>query len=118
MNSIKFPEMLASTKVNTVSDYYATLQNMKFVLLSNTGSLFGDPEYGVDLEQYMFNPNDTVLEAILRDEIYTKLATFIPQLKFSRDGIVITHEGSHVYINISAINQTNFTTNLYTIQAF
>jgi len=43
MKSIAFPNIFNRTTVNLVSDYDATLQNLKLLLQSDTDSLFGDP---------------------------------------------------------------------------
>lgn len=46
MYSINFPDMVSSVTTKLISDHDATVQNLKLVLLSDRGSLFGDPYFG------------------------------------------------------------------------
>lgn len=49
MYSIKFPDMLSSAKTNLVADKAASLSNLKLLLKSKRGELFGDPYFGTVL---------------------------------------------------------------------
>ncbi len=121
MDSIQFPNMFNRTVTNTVSDYYATLQNLKMLLWSEKGELFGDPYFGTGLKKYLYEQNtdtDTghgCLKDILIDDIYTAIATFMPQLYLTRKDIDIKISGNKAIITISAINRSDFQTNLYNI---
>ena len=46
MYSIKFPDMVSGVVTNLVKDHDATAQNLKLMLLSDRGALFGDPYFG------------------------------------------------------------------------
>jgi len=98
MISIKFPDMLSRTVTNTVSDYDATLQNLKMLLWSEKGSLFGDPYYGAGLKRYLFEQNDTILKNIIIDFVYTAVVEFMPQLNISRKNITVTINRNTFYI--------------------
>lgn len=113
MNSISFPKMFNSTSTNVVTDYDATLQDVKLLLCSEKGELFGDPFFGIRLKRYMFNQNNYVLRDILLDEIFTQLVTFAPQLSIERKNIDIIQRGKTIYAKIKAINKVDFTTNTY-----
>jgi len=116
MRSIKFPDMFSRTKTNLVTDYDATLQNLKMLLWSEKGELFGDPYYGTGLKKYLFDQNDYVLQDILIDNIYTAICLFIPQIKIERKDItLVKEENGKLTITIKAINRADFTTNLYSI---
>ena len=116
MKSISYPKMfITKTKTGTVSDYDATLQNLKLLIFSEKGELFGDPYFGTGLKRFLYDQNDTVLQDILIDELYVTIATFMPQIKISRKDIKITADGTRVLCEIKAINMVNFQTNLYTI---
>lgn len=116
MKSISYPKMFVTkTKTGTVSDYDATLQNLKLLIFSEKGELFGDPYFGTGLKRFLYDQNDTVLQDILIDELYVAIATFMPQIKISRKDIKITADGTRVLCEIKAINMVNFQTNLYTI---
>lgn len=115
MRSIKFPNIFNRTTINTVDDYYATLQNLKLLLYSGKGELFGDPYFGTNLKRYLYDQNDVILRDLLIDDIYTAIATFMPQIKINRNDITISSEGAKIIINIKAINRVNFKTDLYSI---
>ena len=116
MKSIQFPEMFTRTVTNTVSDYDATLQNLKMLLWSEKGELFGDPYYGTSLKKYLYDQNDTVLVDILIDDIYTAITLFMPQIKVNRADIQLVRSGKgQVTAKITALNQADFSTDLYNI---
>lgn len=116
MKSIQFPEMFTRTVTNTVSDYDATLQNLKMLLWSEKGELFGDPYYGTSLKRYLYDQNDVVLIDILIDDIYTAITLFMPQIKVERSDIQLKRSGKgSVSVEINALNQADFSTDLYNI---
>lgn len=115
MISIAFPDMFNRTVTNLTEDYDATLQNLKMLLWSEKGELFGDPYYGTGLKKYLYEQNDTVLKDILIDDIYTAIATFMPQVIIDRKGITITAEGNKIVALIEATNRASFETNLYNL---
>jgi len=115
MRSIKFPNMFSNTVTNIVEDYDATLQNLKMLLYSEKGELFGDPYYGTNLRKFLYDQNDAILRDLLIDDIYTAIATFMPQVKVNRKDIIITSDGAKITINIIALNRVNFQTDLYSI---
>jgi len=116
MRSISFPKMFATkTKTGLAYDYDATLQNLKLLIFSEKGELFGDPYFGTGLKRFLYDPSDVVLKDLLIDEIYVAIATFMPQIKISRRDITITTDGTTVVCNLKAINRVDFQTNLYTI---
>ena len=55
MRSISFPDMFSRTVTKTVQDYDATLQNLKMLLWSEKGELFGDPYFGTGLKKYLLD---------------------------------------------------------------
>lgn len=115
MISIAFPDMFNRTVTNTVSDYDSTLQNMKMLLWSEKGELFGDPYFGTGLRKYLYEQNDLILKDILIDDIYTAIATFMPQILLERKGITIESDGVMVTATIEAMNRVSFETNLYNL---
>lgn len=115
IKSIQFPDMFSRTVTNTVEGYDATLQNLKMLLYSEKGGLFGDPYYGTNIKKYMYDQNDKILADILIDDIYTAIATFMPQIIIERKNIAIISEGTKVIVNIKAKNREDFQTNLYSI---
>ncbi len=116
MKSIAFPEMFDRTNTKIVSDYDATLQNLKLLLWSEKGELFGDPYYGTGLKRYLFNQNDNVLQDILLDDIYTAITLFIPQISVKRKDLkLIRGSYGELTLTIRALNRADYTTDLYNI---
>ena len=119
MRSIKFPEMFTRTVTNTVSDYDATLQNLKLLLWSEKGELFGDPYYGAGFKKYIYDQNDFTLYDLIIDDIYTAIALFMPQIRVDRRDIKVNREDKDgigkLTATIKCTNMVDFTTDLYTI---
>ena len=115
MKSINYPRIFNKQKVNIVSDYYATLQNLKLLLYSDKGELFGDPYYGCNLKKFLYDQNDTVLKDIVIDDIYTAISIFMPQIRVERRDIILEADNVTVKVTIKALNRVNFQTNLYNL---
>lgn len=116
MKSIQFPEMFTRTVTNTVSDYDATLQNLKMLLWSEKGELFGDPYFGTGIKRYLYDQNDAVLVDILIDDIYTAIVLFMPQIRVERKDIKLFRSSKgKVTAKINALNKADFSTDMYEI---
>lgn len=132
IDSIKFPDMLSATKTNLVTDYDATLQNLKLLLLSEQGSLFGDPYFGLNLRHNIFEQNfHEIWDDLLIDKIYTCIAQFMPQLRVTRKDIKIERTVDYdilgrklpnikgtLSVSIRGMNDLTLETNLYNIVLF
>ena len=116
IKSIAFPNMFTRTSTNFVTDKEATFQNLKYLILSEKGELFGDPFYGVGLKKYLFDQNDTIIKDLVLDDMYTAIATFMPQLRINRNDLKLrTGDKGEIFVDIRAINQLDFTTDLYSL---
>ena len=119
MNSIRFPHMFNQCNTNVVRDSNeASLQDIGLLLQCEKGELFGDPFYGIRLRRFIFDQNNYVLRDILIDEIYTQLLAFAPQITVQRKDIKIEQKGKDVIIKFKAINNLDFTTNMYDLFLF
>ena len=116
MKSIAFPNIFNATKTILLSDKEAIQSNLRLLIKSDKFSLLGDPYFGTNLKQFIYEPNTVVTEDLIIDEIYTAITTFMPQIVIQRDYIVIERKEHNVYCTIKyIINETN-TSNLYTIK--
>lgn len=113
MNSIKYPDMFTSTSTNVVKDKAASMQDLLLLLSSEKGELLGDPFFGIRLRRYYFEQNNVVLRDLIVDEILTQMKVFTPQLSVTRKDIKILSEGKKLIAQIRAVNQVDFTTNMY-----
>lgn len=115
MQSFNFPHMLNNTSADIVNDYYATLSNMKALLASDKYALLGDPYYGTNLKRLLYSQNNVLLRDLVIDDIFNAIVTFMPQVKISRNDIVITQVGTQLFAKINAVNLSDYTNNLYEI---
>lgn len=118
IKSVSFPNMLGNTYTHTCEDKEATKQNLRLLLLSEQGSLFGDPEYGVPLNGMTFDQNDIVLNDLLKDSINVAIAKFMPQVITSMKDISIEKSIGKLTTYIRCINQDDFTIDLYSVASF
>ena len=51
------------------------------LLLTNKGERLYLPDYGANLRQYLFEPNDTEVQGKIKNEIQTAISKYIPNLK-------------------------------------
>lgn len=116
MYSIQFPDMVLGVSTNLVKDKEATSQNLKLMLLSDRGSLFGDPYFGTLWRKLIFDQNNEILRDIIIDDILTSIETFMPQLLVKREDITVVSDKYSVSINIKALNLIDYETNMYSIK--
>ena len=116
MKSIGFPNMFQSTSTTrVVENSKATAQNLKLLLGSNKGELFGDPYFGIRLKLYMFEQNNYILRDILIDELYSQISIFMPQITIERKNITIEQSKGQLIANIKCINKVDYTTDMFNI---
>lgn len=115
MYSLDFPNMLNSTTTRVIKDRAASLSNLILLLKSDRNSLLGDPYFGTNLKNFLFNQNNIVLRDVIVDEIYTAIKTFLPQISVERKNISVTSDGDSVYVNIKALNLLDYTLDSYNL---
>lgn len=116
MLSLAFPNMFSNNTTLLVSDNEATLSNLRLLLGSDKFSLLGDPYFGTNLKQYIYEQSNTVFKDLLIDEIYVAIQTFMPQVYITRKDINIVSDQTKVYVEINCINKLTNVNNLYTIK--
>ena len=115
MYSINFPDMLSSASTNLSKDYNATAKNLRLLLGSWKGSLFGDPYFGTNLKRILFEQNNIILYDIIIDELYVAIEEFIPQVYLTRKDITLTRDKDTLYCTINCINKIDNQPNTYRI---
>ena len=55
------------------------VQKLEMLLFTNTGEVYGQPEFGADLEYYLWQTDVTVKD--LRSMIISQIGTYIPELE-------------------------------------
>lgn len=104
--SISFPDIFGKSSVNLESDYDAVKQDLILLLGSNKGGLYGDPWFGTDIKQVLWDPNHRdILTYIVRDQIFEAIYSYMPNnIKINRNDIVVNiiDNYANVQINLSA----------------
>ena len=116
ITSLKFPEMLKSSRTEVVEDSSATVQNLRLLIGSIRGSLFGDPYFGTTVSRFIHEPNSVLLKDLIIDDIYSAILTFIPQVKIDRKDIRIKCEKDIICADINCINKLDGEVNLLNIK--
>lgn len=122
MKSISIDNMFSNISTNTILDKDATMQNLKLLLETSKGELFGDPYFGTNLKKMIYDQNDVILKDLVIDDIYTAIKTFMPQIEVDRKDISaeVKPNGNKatLQVTMSALNKLTYETNLYNIALF
>ena len=70
-------------KMNSVTKEALT-SNLVLLLLTEKGERYYEPEYGVNIRKYIFEPKDGVTQSDIEEEIRETVKLFIPQLLISK----------------------------------
>jgi hypothetical protein len=61
----------------------ALISKLKMILYSNRGDVLGDPDLGMDLEDYLFERR--IDEATIKERFYAQVAKYIPERDYTID---------------------------------
>ena len=80
----------------------ALISKIKMILLTNKGEVYGFPDFGMDLEKYLFE--ETVNKMELTQDFYAMLGKYVPEIsEYNIDfDVEIRTSGSYfvAYLNI------------------
>lgn len=117
MYSIAFPDIFNGSKVNLNKDYDAIKINLKSLLMSNRGGLYGDPHFGLNMKQILWDQacRPVVIE-LLKDEIFNAIYSYMPQVSITRDDIDVEVDGNVVHASINVKADSKIPSNLFNIK--
>ena len=117
MYSIAFPDIFNGSKVNLNKDYDAIKINLKSLLMSNRGGLYGDPHYGMNMKQILWDQacRPVVIE-LLKDEIFNAIYSYMPQVSITRDDIDVKVDGNIVHASIEVKADSKIPSDLFNIE--
>lgn len=117
MYSIAFPDIFNGSKVNLNKDYDAIKINLKSLLMSNRGGLYGDPHYGLNMKQILWDQacRPVVIE-LLKDEIFNAIYSYMPQVSITRDDIDVKVDGNIVHASIEVKADSKIPSDLFNIE--
>jgi len=86
--NIKFPLVDDPEKnnfwgLNTITKD-ALKSNLLFLLMTEKGEKYYDPEFGTNLSRFIFEPNDQVTDSDIQKDINNSVRNYIPQLTITR----------------------------------
>lgn len=118
MNAIKFPDMISSTGDTQIikEDKKASSQNLRLLLLSTKKTLLGDPYFGVNLRNLLYEKNNVILRDLVVDDVFTAINIYMPQLRLERKDIIVNSDGKEVQVTINAQNIIDYSFYNYTIK--
>lgn len=101
MYSLAWPDIFNASNTLLAEDKRATVNNLRLVLGSEKLGLFGDPKFGSNLKRFLFEQNSTWLHDMIRDEVYTIIRLYIPQIIVNRNDIKIRSEKASLVADIT-----------------
>lgn len=106
--NIKFPleddtEKNVLFKLNNVTKDALT-SNLILLLLTEKGERYYQPDYGLDIRKYIFEPNDGRTQSDIEQEIRDTVKKFIPELTISSVQIEVGTDSEGFPINDNQIN--------------
>ena len=117
VKSIQFPDMISTGGLSQyVVDKKATEQNLKYLLLSTKKTLLGDPYFGVNLRNLIFEKNNVILRDLVIDDIFTAMTIYMPQLRVERKNISVVSDGKVVQVTITAQNIIDYSFDNYILK--
>lgn len=117
MYSIAFPNIFNGSTVNLYKDYDAIKSNLRNLLYSNRGGLFGDPHYGTAIKPILFNQAaDPIIKELIKDEVYEAVLSYMPQTTINRNFIQVSITDTFVSVTIKAKNDLGVVSDLMKIE--
>ena len=101
--SIKHPNTFSISKGETklVSEVRSINQSIRLILTTSRGELFGDPDFGCRLQEYLFDFVGDNLSMAVREEIVSVLQRYEPRIIIGPEDITTETDNTTVYINLS-----------------
>lgn len=116
MYSIAFPNIFNGSTVNLYKDEVALKSNLRNLLASNRGGLFGDPHFGTALKPILWNQaHADIMKELIRDEVYEAVLSYMPQTTIDRDDILVEEKSNVVRVTIQAVNDLGVMSDLMNI---
>lgn len=85
------------------------------LLLTNKGERLYLPDFGANLRQYLFEPNDDIAANAIRNEINSAIKTFIPNLNVTQLTVTKSENNEHAVVvridylvTVSALQSADF----------
>ena len=75
-------------------------EDIKFLLMQEKGQFYPDPEFGSELQKYLFEPMTPQLGKQMQEEIKDLIEKYYPQIELIGVDVSLSPENHGVYIDI------------------
>ena len=75
-------------------------EDIKFLLMQEKGKFYPDPEFGSELQKYLFEPMTPQLGKQMQEEIKDLIEKYYPQIELIGVDVSLSPENHGVYIDI------------------
>lgn len=99
---IKHPNTFSIVQGNTQYSYdiESINESIRLILESAEGELFGDPNYGSRLHEYLYDYVGTPLEHLIQQEVVRILTLYETRIVIAEDDVIITYDLNTRTVNI------------------
>ena len=110
--SIKHPNtfLIQTGRTQLSKEIESINQSIKLILSTSVGELWGDPEFGSYLYEYLYEYEGDNLTQTIRSEIVRALNRWESRILLDAQGVTVSYDRNTVIVNINYnIKYTNYT---------
>lgn len=116
MYSIGFPNIFNGSTIHLNKDFAAVKSNLRNLLGSDKGGLYGDPNFGTALKPIIYDQAaQPILKDLIIDEVFESIYSYMPQITVKREDIDIKIEKNIVSVSINVSNNPGVTSDMLKI---
>lgn len=98
--TFSFPQIINRTsgKIELSDNVQSINECLGILLRTRPGELLGDPNWGCNLIDRVFQYNGIIIEALIREDILNSVEKYEPRITMTSDDIVLIQEGNVLQI--------------------
>lgn len=103
--TLKFPNItnIVSGKNVYITGTESINTCLGLLLRTSKGELLGDPQFGCNLMEYIHEPNDLILQDLVREDILTAVSLYEKRIEMTPSDVSIRSDLNYVYITLRYI---------------
>lgn len=103
VSTLKFPEIFnkVTGKCSVVTSKESIDQCLYLLINSTIGELIGDPSYGANILENVYDHNNAILNQILKDKIASAIKMYEPRVSVSDGDISVENNMNTATITVS-----------------
>lgn len=106
LRGLSSTRFLKGSRTTSSSQIPKFIEDLIMFLSTEKGTLWGRPDYGTDIQKYLFEPTVEATGEMIRQEIVTAVKRSYPNLQLTKVDIKFIDNGINVNIYYS-VNQNN-----------